>query len=124
VFLRDPTRAGCINVDIMIMKKLVIGLSSLFFASSVFAALPKDTSGEVYHKEWLWSAIEKAKADNKSVEKGAVTMLPPGKGLPVTMLPPGKGLPVTMLPPGKGLIIVAMLPPAKGLPIVPILALR
>jgi hypothetical protein len=98
VFLRDPTRGGCINViNIMVMKKLVIGLASLFFASSVFAGLPRDTSGEAYHKEWLWSAIEKAKAEVKDQQQSNVAYFPP-TGPQVDFFPP-TGPQVDFFPP-------------------------
>jgi hypothetical protein len=81
----------------MVMKKLVIGLASLFFASSVFAGLPRDTSGEAYHKEWLWSAIEKAKAEVKDQQQSNIAYFPP-TGPRIDFFPP-TGTHVDFFPP-------------------------
>jgi hypothetical protein len=83
----------------MIMKSIIIGLTSLVFVLSgnLFAALPKDVSGAVYHKEWLWSAVEKAKADAKASDQSQIAIFPPTNPS-VTIFPP-TGPSVTMFPP-------------------------
>jgi hypothetical protein len=48
------------------MKSIIFGLTSLFFASSLFAEVPRDFSANgVYQQDWMWKAVEKARADVK-----------------------------------------------------------
>jgi hypothetical protein len=102
------------------MKNILVTLAVACCAGSAFAGAPRVTSpSDVYQQDWMWKAVENAKAEmNKQDEKTALLPTGDGKKPHVALLPKdGKSLTeVALLPTkdGKGLTEVALLPTKDG----------
>ena len=81
---------------------LFVIFAAACFASSAFAGAPRVTTpADVYQQDWMWKAVEKAKAEMNTQDGQNLAFLPPRRD--GRLLPPGSdgGNQVTFLPPNR-----------------------
>ena len=86
----------------IIMKNILVTFAAACFASSAFAGAPRVTTpADVYQQDWMWKAVEKAKAEMNTQDGQNLAFLPPRRD--GSLLPPGGdgGKQVTFLPPNR-----------------------
>ena len=84
------------------MKNILVTFAAACFASSAFAGAPRVTTpADVYQQDWMWKAIENAKAEMNTQDGQNLAFLPPHRD--GGFLPPGSdgGKQVTFLPPNR-----------------------
>jgi hypothetical protein len=83
------------------MKNILVTFAVACFASSAFAGAPRVTTpADVYQQDWMWKAVENAKAEMNTQDEQNLAFLPPRRD--GSFLPPASdGKQVTFLPPNR-----------------------